>query len=180
MMDANRTSRDGIELAVHMRMHSARACFVSVRPYRLTTQDALVTDSCVCVVAGQKDMPPEEVTALKEDVLRGRVALLANDPTAAQQEKLVSFMTFGLLSRLQAAVYDVTKNEQLSLPRQSLQALVMASMTGVRTAIGRQEAEYIGNAIDYQLRNFHKELSKAKDAARKRAARAIQAGEKPE
>ncbi|KAL1529928.1 hypothetical protein AB1Y20_000856 [Prymnesium parvum] len=93
---------------------------------------------------GQKDMPPEEVTALKEDVLRGRVALLANDPTAAQQEKLVSFMTFGLLSRLQAAVYDVTKNEQLSLPRQSLQALVMASMTGVRTAIGRQEAEYIG------------------------------------
>lgn len=137
---------------------------------------------CLSVLVELSVVTPDSINRLTTDALRERVALIASDAssnTPRTHEKLVPYMTYGLLSRLRSEVDALGKVQPLHLPKQCLVGLTLASVTGMKVP-SRQDAEYIGNAVDYQLRPFLKEVGKAKDAARKRAAREVRAGKEPE
>lgn len=120
---------------------------------------------------------PSDVNKLPNERLFERVRLLASDPVAsAQMEALVPFATYGLVYRMRQEVARLNANKLTVWSQQATVGRALASMTGVAAKHSMKEYEYIGNAVDARLRHYSRDMSKAKDADRKRAQRAQKEG----
>lgn len=114
--------------------------------------------SCADVV-----FSPSTLNGLSEEVLRAHVALVLNSLAAEQHPKIpkfAPFVTASVLMRLHNLVADAKRNENcLGWTKQALLARVVGCFTGI--TIKRSDAEYIGNAQDYYLRDYQRRLAKA-------------------
>lgn len=122
-------------------------------------------------------MTPADVSRLANEKLVERVRLIASDPAAiTQMEAIVPFATYGLVYRVHEEVARLNASNQLVWSKQATVGRALGSITGVTAKHALKEWEYIGNAVDARLRHYCRDLSKAKDADKKRAQRALKSG----
>lgn len=126
------------------------------------------------------DRTPAELNQMSEEDLRAHVdgvLLTLREQNAPPVPKVATFITADVLLRIHNLVVSARSKDSNSSggwSKQSTLAHVVGIFTGVKLA--RSDAEYIGNAQDYFLRGYVKQLRKAEQAQIRAARRAIQAG----
>lgn len=127
------------------------------------------------------NLSPAEINATREELLQERVRVFAElrpEDEPPKLPELVPYMTYGLLFRMHEAVAALNNGGKLNQPKQVVMAYSLASITGARLR-SRSDAEYIGNAIDWKLRDHGKLMSRAVAASKKAAQRARKHGREP-
>lgn len=123
---------------------------------------------------------PEQLNQISDDVLRAHVdaTLLSLGPDVgyAVVPKVANFITADVLLRLHNMVAEKRRmgHSCEGWSKQAVLARVVATFTGVKVSKG--DAEYVGNAQDYFLKDYVKQLAKAHKSALKAASRARKAG----
>lgn len=123
---------------------------------------------------------PLTLNELSDDVLHQHVVnvleYLRDSENHPLPSKVASFMTAGVLLRLHNTVVAERNacNGPAGWTKQATLACVVGFFTGIR--IKRADAEYIGNAQDYFLKDFSRSLGKAIRAEKEARSRARRAG----
>lgn len=121
-----------------------------------------------------------ELNQISEDDLRAHVdavLLTLRDENAPAVLAVAPFITAHVLLQLHNLVAGARKLDiqaSAGWSKQATLALVVGTFTGVKLA--RSDAEYIGNAQDYFLRDYMKHLSKAEKSEARATRRAALAG----
>lgn len=114
--------------------------------------------------AGRMTLNVDELNELSDEALRAHVEGVLRslrDSSAPPMPQVAPFITNHVLLRLHNLVVSVRASSQVcpGWSKQALLAYVVGVFTGVR--VSKSDAEYIGNAQDYFLRDYVKQVSKA-------------------
>lgn len=125
---------------------------------------------------------PSQLNQIKDDVLQAHVNAILNtlgDVNAQSPPRTSTFLTADILLRLHNIVATARRNGHLCAgwTKQAVLARVVGAFTGVR--VSRADAEYIGNAQDYFLKGYVKQLTKAQRAEARAISRALKASKEP-
>lgn len=130
----------------------------------------------------QMALSPSQLNEVGDDILQAHVDTVLNslrDSTAPSIPRTSQFITADVLLRLHNIIAEVRRQGHACAgwTKQAVLARVVGAFTGVK--VNRADAEYIGNAQDYYLKNYTKMLTKARKAEAKARSRSEKLGREP-